>query len=108
MSSRSGTQLPSPASAYSRWAYDYLSGSAAASSRSPRQVPAVWHSRAVPDPEARSLNFLASGGIGFQIGKRARRSYVLGYRFTHLSNANTAASNPGYNAHVFYLGLTIR
>lgn len=64
--------------------------------------------RAVPDPEARSLNILASGGIGLRIGKRARRSYVLGYRFTHLSNANTAASNPGYNAHVFYLGLTIR
>ena len=68
----------------------------------------VTFARAVPDPDARSLNLLASGGVGLRIGKRARRSYVLGYRFTHLSNANTAKSNPGYNAHVFYLGLTIR
>jgi len=67
----------------------------------------VAFARAVPDPDARSLNVLASGGIGIRIGKGARRSYVLGYRFTHLSNANTAESNPGYNAHVFYLGVTI-
>ena len=69
---------------------------------------AVTFARAVPDPDARSLNFLASGGIGVRIGRHARRSYVVGYRFTHLSNAYTAHSNPGYNAHVFYLGLTIR
>lgn len=68
----------------------------------------VVFARAVPEPDARSLNFLASGGIGVRIGKHARRSYVVGYRFTHLSNAYTAHSNPGYNAHVFYLGLTIR
>ena len=68
----------------------------------------VIFARAVPDPDARSLNFLASGGIGIRIGKHARRSYVVGYRFTHMSNAYTAHSNPGYNAHVFYLGLTIR
>jgi hypothetical protein len=68
----------------------------------------VTFARAVPDPDARSLNFLASGGIGIRIGKQAHRSYLLGYRFTHISNAYTAHSNPGYNAHVFYLGLTMR
>jgi hypothetical protein len=68
----------------------------------------VAFARAVPEPAARALNFLASGGAGIRVGKRERRSYLLGYRFTHISNAYTASSNPGYNAHVFYLGLTLR
>ena len=65
--------------------------------------------RAVPKPDARALNFLASGGGGVRVGKRGRgRAYLLGYRFTHLSNAYTAPNNPGYNAHIFYLGVTLR
>ena len=68
----------------------------------------VAFARAVPDPDARSLNWLVSGGVGMRLGKRAHRSYLLGYRFTHVSNAYTANSNPGFNAHVLYLGLTIR
>ena len=68
----------------------------------------VTFARAVPQSNARALNFLASGGVGIRVGKRGRRAYLLGYRFTHLSNANTAPSNPGYNAHIFYLGVTLR
>lgn len=68
----------------------------------------VTFARAVPKPDARALNFLASGGVGVRVGKRERRAYLLGYRFTHLSNAYTATSNPGFNAHIFYLGLTLR
>jgi len=65
--------------------------------------------RAVPRPDARALNVLASGGGGIRIGKRGGgRAYLLGYRFTHLSNAYTAPNNPGYNAHIFYLGVTLR
>ena len=66
----------------------------------------VAFARAFPIPEARSLNFLGSAGGGLRIGSTGRRSYIAGYRFTHLSNANTAA-NPGFNAHVFYLGITL-
>ncbi len=62
--------------------------------------------RAMPEPAARSLNFLGSAGAGLRFGSRDRRSLIIGYRFTHLSNANTAAENPGFNAHVFYLGIT--
>lgn len=70
----------------------------------------VTFARAVPKPDARALNFLASAGAGIRVGRRGRggRAYSLGYRFTHLSNANTAPSNPGYNAHIFYLGVTLR
>jgi hypothetical protein len=66
----------------------------------------VAFARAMPEPAARSLNFLGSAGAGLRFGSRDRRSLILGYRFTHLSNANTAA-NPGFNAHVFYLGITL-
>ena len=65
----------------------------------------VAFARAFPKPTARSLNFLGSAGAGLRIGRPGRRSYIVGYRFTHLSNANTAATNPGFNAHVFYLGI---
>lgn len=68
----------------------------------------VAFARAVPDPAARSLNFLVSAGGGIRIGRFGHRSYVLGYRFTHISNAYTVHTNPGYNAHIIYLGLTIR
>ena len=68
----------------------------------------IMFARAVPEPSARSLNFLVSGGFGVRIGKGSHRSYLVGYRFTHISNAYTATSNPGYNAHVVYLGLTLR
>jgi len=67
----------------------------------------VAFARAFPKPAARSLNFLGSAGAGLRIGSRGGRSYIVGYRFTHLSNANTAAANPGFNAHVFYLGITL-
>jgi hypothetical protein len=67
----------------------------------------VAFARAMPEPEARSLNFLGSAGAGLRIGGRDRRSYIVGYRFMHVSNANTAEENPGFNAHVFYLGITL-
>ncbi|SRR6266511_2637973 len=67
----------------------------------------VAFARAMPDPEARSLNFLGSAGAGLRIGNVGYRSYIVGYRFTHLSNANTAVENPGFNAHIFYLGITL-
>jgi len=67
----------------------------------------VAFARAFPKPAARSLNFLGSAGAGLRIGSRGGRSYIVGYRFTHLSNANTAEENPGFNAHVFYLGITL-
>jgi len=63
--------------------------------------------RAMPNPSARCVNFLGSGGGGLRLGQTGHRTLILGYRFTHISNANTAFSNPGFNAHVVYLGMTL-
>jgi lipid A 3-O-deacylase PagL len=67
----------------------------------------VAFARAFPITGARSLNFLGSAGAGLRLGTHSHRSYLVGYRFTHISNANTAFVNPGFNAHVFYLGITL-
>ena len=68
----------------------------------------VAFSRAVPSAEARRMNFLGGVGAGVRFGSGGDRRYSLGYRFLHLSNANTARENPGFNAHVFYVGIMLR
>jgi len=59
----------------------------------------VVFTRAVPEPDARRLNVLAVAGAGVRISR-----WVVGYRFVHVSNANTAPSNPGLNVHLVYVG----
>lgn len=68
---------------------------------------AVAFARAMPEVNARSANFLGGTGAGLRFGQRDHRSFIVGYRFAHISNANTALENPGFNAHLFYVGLTL-
>jgi hypothetical protein len=55
-------------------------------------------------PNATGLNFLfdLGGGIRWYIG--TRRALSLGYRFLHISNANTTSFNPGVDNNVIYFG----
>lgn len=69
---------------------------------------AVAFARAMPNVNARSVNFFGSAGGGLRFGQIGRRAFIVGYRFTHISNANTALENPGFNAHVVYFGMTLR
>ncbi len=59
-------------------------------------------------PNATGLNFFfdAGGGIRWQI--RAGRVLSLGYRFLHISNANTTSFNPGIDNNVIYFGYSFR
>ena len=68
----------------------------------------VAFARAMPNINARSVNFIGSAGGGLRFGHTNHRAFILGYRFTHISNANTALENPGFNAHVVYFGMTLR
>jgi hypothetical protein len=68
---------------------------------------AVAFARAMPGIYDRSVNVLASAGGGLRFGPPDRRVFVVGYRFTHISNAYTAQHNTGFNAHLFYVGLTL-
>ncbi len=60
----------------------------------------------VPEPEARKVNFTFELGAGLQVATTSRWALTLGYKLHHLSNANTAFSNPGLDANIFYLGFT--
>ncbi|MFQ5825206.1 MAG: acyloxyacyl hydrolase [bacterium] len=62
--------------------------------------------RQVPRPEARKFNYTFDFGGGFQIITRSRWAIVIGYKYHHLSNANTAIANPGLDANVFYVGVS--
>ncbi|HUF27269.1 MAG TPA: acyloxyacyl hydrolase [Gemmatimonadaceae bacterium] len=64
--------------------------------------------REVPIPEARRFNFTFDYGIGLQFERGERQSVVIGYRYHHLSNAKTAARNPGLDANLFYVGVAVR
>jgi hypothetical protein len=62
----------------------------------------------VPGPSCRRLNLLATAGLGVRFPRRSRPGFLAGYRFVHVSNAHTAPSNPGLNAHVVYVGIAVR
>jgi hypothetical protein len=51
-------------------------------------------SEAIPHG-ASYFNFLGEAGLGIQYALSARRALTLEWRFHHLSNGNTAATNPG-------------
>ncbi len=68
-------------------------------------IGALWFTRDMPVPDARKFNVMVEGGAGCEIVGRSGRALLLGYKFHHLSNANTAPYNPGLDSHVFYFGL---
>ena len=61
----------------------------------------------VPEGTTR-WNFTTHGGVGGRVSVAERWGVVAGYRFHHLSNANTAPRNPGINSNVGYVGLSYR
>jgi hypothetical protein len=61
-----------------------------------------------PVPEGTvSSNFFAYGGIGVRLRPGRRVGAVIGYRFHHISNGNTRPLNPGVNANVLWVGLSV-
>jgi len=61
-----------------------------------------------PVPEGtKRVNFLTHGALGFRWRPVARVGLVTAYRFQHISNGNQLADNPGVNAHVIWLGVSL-
>ena len=61
--------------------------------------------RDVPVPNSNSFNFTFSLRGGMQIFTSQSRSVTIGYRFHHISNANTGnPSNPGIDSNFIYAG----
>jgi hypothetical protein len=69
-------------------------------------VGGLWFTRDVPIPDGRRFNFSFEYGGGIEFGRRTQRTIILGYKFHHLSNANSAAVNPGLDSGVIYVGIS--
>lgn len=56
--------------------------------------------------DATGLNFLFDFGGGIQWAITKREAVSFGYKFLHISNADTTATNPGVDNNVFYAGFS--
>ena len=66
----------------------------------------LYFSRQVPAPDSSQFNFTFNFGGGIQFFTAARRSFTLGYKYHHLSNAETGIINPGIDSNVIYVGFS--
>lgn len=59
-----------------------------------------------PERRGRQFNFTLAGGGGIEYAAESARSYTLGFKFHHISNASTGNINPGFDQNLFYFGYT--
>jgi len=53
----------------------------------------------LPPGKTSNLNFMAKGGGGIYIRTRKRESLDIGFRWSHISNANLGLDNPEFNGY---------
>jgi Lipid A 3-O-deacylase (PagL) len=69
-------------------------------------VGLLYFNRQVPLRDSSQFNFTYTGGAGVEIFVRPGRSLTLGWKYHHLSNAETGTLNPGIDSGVFYAGFS--
>jgi hypothetical protein len=67
---------------------------------------ALWTRDPVP-ADTTTANFTAHASYGIRYFVRPRTAFVAAYRFHHISNGNRLDRNPGVNAHVIQLGVSL-
>jgi len=67
----------------------------------------LYFSRQVPAPASSQFNFTFDFGGGVQFFTASRRSFTIGYKYHHLSNADTGIINPGIDSNVIYVGFSL-
>ena len=67
---------------------------------------ALFADHEIPRGETR-LNFSLITALGVDVALTDRSAVFVGYRFHHVSNANTGPVNPGINAHTLTIGLSL-
>jgi hypothetical protein len=65
---------------------------------------ALYFTRQEPVPGSSQYNFTFNFGTGVQLFAGKRSSVLLGYKYHHISNADTAGQNPGVDSNEFYAG----
>ena len=59
-----------------------------------------------PNVTGKKLNFSTAGGGGIEYRLANKKALTFGYNFYHISNASRGIENPGYDAHLFFIGYT--
>jgi len=61
-----------------------------------------------PDQVGRRFNFTLAGGGGVEFLTDDAKSYIIGFKFHHISNSSTGNINPGFDQNLFYFGYTFK
>lgn len=61
-----------------------------------------------PLQRGKQFNFTLAGGGGVEFLTDDARSYTVGFKFHHISNASTGNINPGFDQNLFYFGYTFK
>jgi len=67
----------------------------------------LYFKQQVPIVGSSQFNYTISVGFGVQVFPRASRSFTVGWKYDHLSNAYQAHLNPGIDSGVFYVGFSV-
>ncbi len=67
-------------------------------------IGAAWFPKKFPNSDGRNINALLEAGIHVKIWK----TLLLGYRFSHISNAWTGRVNPGLDSSMLSVGIVLR
>lgn len=67
----------------------------------------IYFFRPMPDERGRHLNFTVDVGLGVQVLLSSSTTLTLGYRYLHLSNGFRGIVNPGVDANLMHLGVTV-
>ena len=67
----------------------------------------LYFSQQVPVAGASQFNFTFDFSGGVQIVNSNRRSFTIGYKYQHISNANTANFNPGVDVQMIFAGFSV-
>ncbi len=66
----------------------------------------LYFAEQVPVLDSSQFNFTFSFGAGAQVFTSGRTSVSFGYKFHHVSNANTGFRNPGIDSNLFFVGFS--
>jgi opacity protein-like surface antigen len=64
----------------------------------------LYFTEDVPVPDSRRFNFTPELGLGAQFFLTPKTAITVGYKYFHISNANTGHNNPGLDNNVIYAG----
>src|SRR5437762_1179690 len=67
----------------------------------------LYFSRQAPVDDSSRFNFTFDFSGGLQIVNSTRRSFTIGYKYQHISNANTGIFNPGVDVQMVFAAFSI-